>query len=188
MTKRKPRHQTLLIDSEFAFQIPGHPAYGITPDGRVRRLDTGRWLVPVEAQRGGYLQVALWENGIGKTCYVHQLVAITFHGPRPSSDHDAAHDDGNKLNNHYVNVFWKTQSENERDKIRHGTTNRGERNGAAKVTDAQAEEIKLRSQTLPRSTGGVKFKKGALPKLAAEYGITASAAWQIINGYRRSAA
>lgn len=187
MTDRKPRHQTLLIDSEFAFQIPGHPAYGITPDGRVRRLDTGRWLAPVEAKRGGYLQVALWEKGVGKTYYVHQLVAITFHGPRPSADHDAAHDDGHKLNNHYCNVFWKTQSENERDKIRHGTSNCGERNGAAKITDAQAGEIRQRALTLPRSTGGVRFKKGTLPALAAEFGVTPSAAWKIINGYRRSA-
>ena len=78
----------------------------------------------------------------------------------------AAHDDGNKLNNHYTNVFWKTQVENERDKIWHGTTNRGERNGSAKVTDTQAAEICERAKSLPRSTGGVKLKKGALPKLA----------------------
>lgn len=109
----------------------------------------------------------MWKENKGKTHFVHR--------------------DGNKRNNTPFNVQWITKEENEADKIRHGTSNRGERNGTAKVTDVQATEIIERAKHLPRSSGGCRIKKGALPALAAEYGISANGAWQIINGYRRFA-
>lgn len=166
--------------------IPGYPHYA-TDRGEIFREGSANPLKAAPAKRGGYLQVSLWKDGKGKTCFVHQLVALAFHGPRPSPRHHAAHRDGDKRNNTPLNVQWITKEENEADKIAHGRTNRGERNGCAKVTDAQAAEICEIAKSLPRSTGGVKFKKGALPALGAQYGITASAVYQIINGYRRTA-
>jgi len=185
MTQRKPRHLTLTDDPEFAFQIPGAPSYGITQSGRIRRLDTGRWLKPCHSKRGRYLHVALWENGHGRLRPVHQLVALTFHGSRPSPKHDAAHYDGDKENNHYTNIRWATRSENERDKVRHGRSNRGERNGSAKLTDDAVRKILLGVPNLPRSSGGKRIKKGTLQALAREYGVSANMVWQIINGRRR---
>lgn len=166
---------------------PVSPSYEVSESGQVRRIGKAAWLSPALAKRGGYLQVSLWESGKGKTWWVHQLVALTFIGPRPSPKHDAAHFDGDKQNNHRTNLRWATRAENEADKVRHLRSNRGERNGSAKVTNAQAEEIRQRAATLPRSSGGVRLRKAELPKLAADYGITASAPWQIINGTRRSA-
>lgn len=166
--------------------IPGYPHFA-TDLGQIFRIGSPVPLTPCAAKRGGYLQVAMCSEGKQKTLYVHQLVALAYHGPRPSPRHHAAHRDGNKLNNCPDNVQWITKEENEADKIAHGRTNRGERNGSAKVTDAQALEIIERAQRLPRSTGGVKLKKGYLAALAAEYGLTPSGAWQIINGYRRTA-
>lgn len=164
------------------------PSYSIDEVGNVFRNGSDVPLKAVEAKRGGYLQVSLWENGKGKTYYVHQLIALAFHGPRPSPRHHAAHRDGNKRNNTPINVEWITKEENEADKIKHGRSNRGERNGSAKITDAQAAEILIRAKALARSSGGVRFKKGTLPTLAAEYGISANAVAQIIAGRRRSAA
>lgn len=187
MTQPVPRHQKMVLENDFPFQIPGWPNYGVTLDGRVRRLDSGKWLSPCASKRGGYLQVSLWHAGKGRLKYVHQLVALTFHGPKPSPKHDVAHHDGDKRNNHYSNLRWATRAENEADKVRHGRSNRGERNGAAKLTDAQSAELRSRAASLPRSSGGVKLRKGVLQKLAAEYGITPSGVWQIINDYRRAA-
>jgi hypothetical protein len=167
--------------------IPGYPHYEISSDGRVFRIGSSVPLRPVVAKRGGYLQVGLWKEGKGYTCYVHQLVAFAYHGPRPSPRHHAAHRDGRKLNNTAENVQWITKEENEADKIRHGTSNRGERNGSAKLTDAQAAELRARVPHLPRSSGGAKLRKGTLQMLAAEYGLTTSGVWQVINDYRRSA-
>lgn len=112
-----------------AVPFPLSPSYGVTPHGDVVRLDTGAILRPAPRNDSGYLAVSLWESGKGKSWFVHQIVAITFHGPRPSPKHHAAHDDGNQLHNHRDNVLWKTKIENERDKIAHGTSNRGDRNG-----------------------------------------------------------
>src|SRR5262245_47053161 len=87
------------------------PLYGITEHGDVIRLDTGLPLLPAPRSKRGYLGVSLWQGGKGRTWFVHQMVAIAFHGPRPSRKHDAAHRDGNKLNNHRDNIKWCTRSE-----------------------------------------------------------------------------
>jgi HNH endonuclease len=116
--------------------FPLSPSYGVTEAGNIIRLDTGAMLRPAPRSKAGYLSVSLWENGEGKTWFVHQIVALTFHGPRPSPQHHAAHDDGDKWNNCKSNVFWKTKVENERDKVRHGTSNHGDRNGMSKARQA----------------------------------------------------
>ncbi len=157
-----------------AVLFPLSPSYAVTPHGDVVRISTGAILRPAPRNGSGYLAVSLWESGKGRSWFVHQIVALTFHGPRPSPKHDASHDDGNKLNNDFTNIRWKTKVENERDKIRHGTHIRGERNGFAKLSDAQVAEIKTIVATLPKSTGRCRLKKGALPELARKYGVTAS--------------
>lgn len=124
-----------------AIPFPLSPSYAVTPHGDIVRIDTGAILRPSPRNRSGYLAVSLWEDGKGKSWFVHQIVALTFHGPRPSPRHDAAHDDGNKRHNHYTNVFWKTKIENERDKIAHGTSNRGDRNGMSRAAREARGEI-----------------------------------------------
>jgi molybdenum cofactor biosynthesis enzyme MoaA len=52
--------------------------------------------------------------------YVHHLVAELFIGPRPEG-HQVRHFDGNSANNAATNLRYGTQSENELDKVRHGT-------------------------------------------------------------------
>lgn len=167
-------------------RIPVSPSYCVTESGRVGRIGSPDWLKPAPMKRGGYLAVSLHESGSARTWPIHQLVAIAFHGPRPSSHHHAAHDDGDKLHNHRGNVLWKTKIENEADKIAHGTSNRGDRNGMAKVSDAQCDEIRERVKALPRSSGGKRIKKGAVDAIAAEYGVTKSAIYLIWSGRRRA--
>ncbi len=102
----------------------------------------GKPLRPCVMKRGGYLGVSLWQNNKGKTWPIHQIVAITFHGERPTPKHHAAHNDGNKNNNFADNISWKTRIENEADKKIHGTSNCGERNGSAKITEREVKEIR----------------------------------------------
>jgi hypothetical protein len=49
---------------------------------------------------------------------------------------EACHGDGDSANNRLGNLRWDTPTNNHADKILHGTTNRGERSGTAKLTDA----------------------------------------------------
>ncbi|MBV8472924.1 MAG: HNH endonuclease, partial [Hyphomicrobiales bacterium] len=76
-----------------------------------------------------------------KNVYVARLLCIAFHGDPPTPKHHVAHDDGDPQNNTPKNVVWKTPKENSDDIERHGRRNKGQRNGQAKLTDAQAAMI-----------------------------------------------
>ena len=154
--------------------FPGNRQYCVSESGKVGRIGRYENLSPCVLKRGGYLAVNLWRENRGRTWPVHQLVCITFHGERPSPNHDAAHVDGNKTNNHWTNLRWATRAENEADKVRHGTSNRGERNGMAKLTDEQAAIV------ISESLRGVSRQT-----LAERYGVTPGAISNIVRGRRR---
>ena len=128
----------------------GFPDYEVSSFGRVRRLTTrtsttaGRILKPALHYRG-YLQHGLALERKTKTVRLNRLICATFHGPAPSPQHEAAHEDGNPLNNCAANLRWSTKIENEQDKNSHGTRRRGMRVSWAKLTDARVREIR-RSQ------------------------------------------
>ena len=75
--------------------------------------------------------------------FAARLICALIHGPAPSPTHHAAHSCG-KGHEGCVNgshISWKTPAENEADKLIHGTHNRGERNGQAKLTESIVREI-----------------------------------------------
>jgi len=61
----------------------------------------------------------------GRNTYVHAIVLETFVGPRPPK-HEACHCNGIRTDNRLENLRWDTQSANQRDRAKHGTSNRGE--------------------------------------------------------------
>lgn len=169
-----------MSDTVFVFSLS--PSYGVTTDGRVFRLENAHQLRPCVLKRGGYLAVSLWEGGVAKTWPVHQVVCHVFHGQRPTPKHHAAHRDGNKSNNSEGNIRWATKIENERDKVAHGTSNRGERCGTAILRDGDIIEIRKLVAALPRSSGGKRIKKGAMATVAKQFGVTNGCISQIISG------
>lgn len=87
------------------------PLYEVSDQGRVRRKDTGRLLMPAhnhKQNRQGYLKVSL-----GRRCqvYVHQLVAEAFIGPRPPG-HDVDHISHDRLDNSAANLRYLPKIEN----------------------------------------------------------------------------
>lgn len=95
--------------------IPDFDGYFATSDGHIisahrKRI---RVLKPV-MRKNGYLAVKLKRNDdrvIDR--YVHQLVAETFHGRRPSADHVAAHHPNpDKADCRAENVTWATRRQN----------------------------------------------------------------------------
>jgi len=135
-------------------------------DGRSKSV-SGRPLVPFTNPSSGYLQVSLSIYGKKKLCYVHRLVAASFLGA-PGNGLEVCHCDGNKLNNTLGNLRWDTRSGNHADKLRHGTSNRGEKHGLSKLATAQALEIK-RSSAAP----GV---------LASRFGVSRATIFLIRSG------
>lgn len=79
----------------------------------------------------------------GKLEHVNRVVCEAVHGPAPTPEHEAAHSCGKGHEgcispNH---LSWKTPSENQQDKILHGTDNRGEKHPLAKLTEDDVRQI-----------------------------------------------
>lgn len=109
--------------------------YEVSNLGRVRSLDrtvprgsnhlTLKGVVLQPCICKGYKYVNLRKGGIGGLKKVAALVTSAFEGPRPAGK-QAAHENGNRLDDRAENLSWKTRVENERDKYRHGTRPLGE--------------------------------------------------------------
>lgn len=131
--------------------VNGHDGhYEVSNLGRVRSLDRtvvrngksrflkGRILQSnVNCTTGPGYPVVRMNN---RTTYVHHLVLEAFVGPRPQR-HEACHCNGNRRDNRAANLRWDTPSANQNDRVLHGTSNRGEQCGAAKLTESQVREI-----------------------------------------------
>jgi hypothetical protein len=84
--------------------------YEVSTLGRVRSLRRKHLLKP-QPHKDGYRTVSLCVDGRSKTVGIHKLVAAAFIGPRPDG-HEVNHEDGDKANNRYRNLEYKTHLEN----------------------------------------------------------------------------
>lgn len=98
-------------------------------------------------------------DGRKRTVKVAALVLGAFGPPRPTPKHCIRHMDGNSLNDSIDNLQWGTYTENNRDRITHGTIPRGEKMWKAKLSDQSVREI--------RSAQGVLLRD-----LAKRYGVS----------------
>ena len=126
--------------------VVGFPDYEVSEAGVVRRCRpdsfgriTGQPLM--QSLVKGYYQVTLF-NGTRKMMKVHTLVLEAFVGPRPTPTHQAAHNDGDALRNHYTNLRWATPKENCGDKVLHGTHLDGVRCHKAVLNPETVREIR----------------------------------------------
>jgi hypothetical protein len=138
----------------------------IRADGKKKTFQS-KVLANTMNQKRGYQQVSLSKENTRTTTYVHRLVAVAFLG-NFSETSEVCHNDGDKTNNNIANLRWDTRSGNAADKLRHGTSNRGERHGNAKLLEAAAIEIK----TSPLSYS----------VLAKRFGVSTSTVYRIKQG------
>lgn len=104
-------------------EIPGYPGYVVSSFGRVVSLKPYKQGLKVATlDRRGYLRVAVSVDGVAHGPRVHQLVALAFLGPRPGGM-EVRHLDGDRTRNVPWNLAYGTSSENQRDKVAHGTHN-----------------------------------------------------------------
>jgi hypothetical protein len=115
--------------------VPGYEGlYEASDLGQVRSLDRvvaagtapfqatrrGRVLQPY-VNRHGYPVVSLSKDGEKRrTISVHKVILQTFRGARPEGL-ISRHLNGNRLDSRLENLAYGTHSENEQDKVRHGT-------------------------------------------------------------------
>lgn len=123
-------------------EVPGWPAYSVSDHGRVIG-PRGRVLRP-DTIKGGYQRVTLCAAPRVWRPTVHRLVLTAFLGSAPDDAPVARHMDGDSRNNRLSNLQWGTTSDNEGDKVRHGTSNRGTGNGRAKLTADDVRAVRKR--------------------------------------------
>jgi hypothetical protein len=149
--------------------------YEVSSCGRVRRLNTDPRYQPYRLLRPdrvwtGYLRVTLSKNNKQRRYYVHRLVLGAFIGPSPE-DAVACHNDGDRANNHLLNLRWDTRCANEADKAAHGTKLVGESTPWAKLTAEAVTAARARYAGGETSTA-----------LAREYGVAQVTIMRAIKG------
>lgn len=93
-----------------------------------------------------------------------------FVGPCPDGM-ECCHEDGNPGNNALSNLRWGTTRDNQADRVRHGTSNRGERCGTSKLT---AEEVRAIRR---------EYAEGwnTMVAVAKKYGVSQSSIFLIVH-------
>lgn len=121
-------------------RINGYPDYAVTKIGEIMSIRYNRFLKPGQNKKG-YLTVNLCNTNGAKTHTIHKLVLETFVGLRPPRM-QCRHLDNNPANNKLDNLCWGTPQENQADRIKHGTSNRGEQQGRVKLRTIEVFEIR----------------------------------------------
>ncbi len=145
--------------------------YKISDYGRILTVKTNTIKKLTIDKHDGRPYCCLWANNKQAQVRPHKLVLEAFVGKRPIGM-ECCHNDGNPQNNHLSNLRWDTAKNNHADKVRHGTTNRGENCGTAKLTGIQVDAIRqdtrlhrlialdygVRANTISRIKSGVRWK------------------------------
>ena len=161
--------------------VVGFPGYQVSNLGNVRscwvRCRNSRlgdkWhnmKATIDKKHTGYRKLSLTRDGRPHYRTVASLVCEAFHGPRPPNG-QVCHNDGIRTNDNSDNLRWGTQSENEHDKIAHGTS---WKTGSRKLSPDQVLSIRRLY-----ATGNYTQKQ-----LAADFGIHQTHVSDIVNRKR----
>lgn len=137
-----------LMSGEIIKAVPGHEGrYSVTSHGRVfshfYRHDHRTVELSQMTHPEGYKRVKFPLGYPGSHIKVHRLVAMAFH-PNPNNLPQVNHIDGNKGNNHYLNLEWTDNSGNQRHAFATGlqSERKGEAHNMHKLTDDDVRKIR----------------------------------------------
>jgi hypothetical protein len=160
------------------YPIPGWECYGISKCAEIIRLTANcrgavanRVLKQHLHKTRGYLVVRLY-NKKSKTFDVHKLMGLTFLGMTKDGQ-QICHNNGIRTDCRLENLRIDTASNNQKDRVLHGTTNRGSNHTSSIYSESLIKEIKI------------KLKNGIRPPaLSKEYQISENYIRNIKNGYK----
>jgi hypothetical protein len=110
--------------------IKGFSSYKVSSDGRVKSFcHKAPKILKPGTDTKGYKYVNLSLNNKAYPKRIHLLVLEAFVRPRVNVKEQGRHLDGNKLNNHLLNLAYGTSKVNSADKNGQGRNNLGSKNG-----------------------------------------------------------
>lgn len=164
--------------------IPGFNGYMVDEAGRI--TNQSRVVPQFDPDGHGYLSVKIKKtSGKPVTRRVNRLVAFAFHGPPPTKDHHAAHNNGDKKDNRPGNIRWATPQENIDDKWDHGTMLVGESHPTRKLSLHQVKRIRsLYSEHMQerKKAGFVRNRRGYVTALADSHHVAAKTILDVVRG------
>jgi hypothetical protein len=121
-------------------------AYSVSSHGRIRRDSSFRpgqvgCIRKSSPDRSGYLRLVLSQPGKKRYVHVHHVVAEAFLGPRPVGL-TVNHRDGDKKNNHAINLEYLTPALNSAHAARLGLLARGSRQGLSRLTEEDVRAVR----------------------------------------------
>lgn len=169
--------------------IAEYPDYAISSHGRVKRIVVSRVKrqacgpIKLISNRWGY-QVVNLTGPLGlRVRRINRLVCEAFIGPAPSTEHHAAHADGNRANNTKGNLRWATPFENEKDKIEHGTRAGGIRHYSRTSPEALARGVRHgNSKLTDDAVLEIRGSADSCARLALRFGVSESTIFQVRAG------
>ena len=121
--------------------IPGYKEYEASNYGRIRRIHLLQLKPHLHGKRG-YPHVMLCKGPRShKHYFVHNLILLTFIGPKPHG-YVTNHRDANRKNNHLLNLHYVTKRENYDHAIKLGLYLRGNQLPHAKLSPEKVRRIR----------------------------------------------
>jgi hypothetical protein len=180
--------------------------YEISATGIIRSLDRnvvgkdgvlypfkGREIKPSPNTKVQYLQLSLWKAGVGKSHYVHRLVAEAFID-NPLQLPEVNHIDGNRQHNCVVNLEWVSRQGNAQHAVDHNLKTYTNRLTYSEFVECvlsviAGESYQSLSQRVPYKVPFLSVKLRAIAKeLKLEQDLNASLQEQRINRARSNGA
>lgn len=137
--------------------------YNISTLGRIKRIRKARGAVVGRITEGALQCKGYKTFSIPPNTYilVHTLVAKTFLGPPPPGS-QVRHLNGIRTDNRLRNLIWGTPSENQMDRVIHGTSNRGEQHPNKKLTTKEILEIRHSNNSVRTLAARYKVSKSTV--------------------------
>lgn len=163
--------------------IPGFSKYEASSLGRIRGQ---RGIKKANSFNNGYMRIGLYSSSGAKIMMrVNRIIAITFHGNPPTTEHQAAHIDGNKLNNRADNIEWKTGIENMADRHLHGTTLSGPTHPCSKISHEEVISLRMEYEGHMRKrkeSGFRRPRRGWIQEAAIRFKVSDTAIKDVLHG------
>src|SRR3990167_4776116 len=148
--------------------IPGFPDYFASADGSIWSMKRPhndreapkepRKLKPQITRAHHIICLCLNRKKVFR--YVGHLVLESFVGPRPEGM-EMCHGPNGKLDDSLSNLYWDTRSRNlGADRLRDGTDSRGEKYGAAKLSEQDVRDIRAVHGKEPRGETALRYGVG----------------------------